>query len=284
MSEANLSTKAMLSTMIISRYRAKGRSKEVDKRVTEHFQTKRKAGSTQIDLLDPKAIKETQNTAYHISKHYHSMTLPWDEGRRILPSALYEQFKAGHEERVEAFNMAVDRFVIEYPALLRAAKDELGDELFNMMEFPRITEIRCKFGITLSFSPVPVAGDFRVTLSNEEMGRIQEEMNERNKALLAHSMHDAWARLYNVLFDMSERINKPQFRDSIVTNIQAITDILPELNLSNDADLERIRTEVVDKLCRYTPKELRNDHNKRGEVSSSVDEIMTGMRRLRTDL
>ncbi len=279
-----LSERAVLTTMIVSRYRAKGRSKEVDTRVTNYLQTKRKAGSTQIDLLDPKSIKKTQAAAYQVSKWYKSMTLPWDERSRILPSALHDRFIAGHNSRLESFRTAVDAFIIVYPQLLRTAQDELGYELYELMEFPNITEIRGKFGVNLSFNPVPVAGDFRIKLSNDELEKLREELNERNKATLARSMHDAWRRLHKVVEDMTEKIYKPKFRDTIVGNIKNLTDILPELNLAEDQELNNMREQVLKKLCRYTAEQLRSDEEKRNEVAGAATEIMGSMRRLRMDL
>jgi hypothetical protein len=280
----SLSQRAVLVTLIVSRYRAKGRSKVVDKKVTDHLKTKRKAGSTQIDLLDPKSIKATQNAAYQISKHYKRYTLPWDERSRILPAALQEKFRLGYEERTNHFLNKADEFVIAYPNLLRKAQDELGDELFSLMEFPLITEIRQKFGVQLSYSPVPVAEDFRVSLSNDELDRIRTELDERNKATIQRSMHDAWRRLHLVVQEMTEKINKPTFRNTMISNITDLANILPDLNLADDQELDGIRVEVLDRLCRYTPEQLRNDDDKRKEVAAAAGQIIGSMRRLRVDL
>ena len=280
----SLSSRAVLTNMIISRWRAKGRHKDVDQKVTNFLETKRKAGSTQIDLLDPKSIKETQNAAYNLSKWYKSMTLPWDENSRILPAALHSRFKEGYETRMEAFSKTVDAFISIYPQLLREARLDLGEELYGIMEFPPITQIRSKFGVHLSYLPVPVAGDFRITLSDEEMGKLRTELDERNKAMLARSMHDAWVRLHDVVVDMVDRLNKPKFRDTIIGNIRNLTDILPELNLAGDEDLNKVRDEIVEKLCRYTPEQLRDNEGRREEVAEAAGKILSGMRRLRIDL
>lgn len=284
MSNVNLSKKAVLVTMIVSQYLAKGRSKEVDAKVTAHLKTKRKAGSTQIDLLDPKEVAHTKRAAYNIRKHFNRMTLPWDEKSRILPSALYDQFQEKHKILVREFSNRVDEFAIAFPSLLRKAENELGEELYNLMEFPAITEIRSKFGVMLSYNPVPVSGDFRITLSNDEIDNIRQELDERNKAMLSRSMHDAWRRLHTVVQEMTEKINKPTFRDSIVGNITDLVNILPGLNLGEDTELDRVREEVIERLCRYTPSELRNNSSKRSEIEIAAREIVGSMRKLRTDL
>jgi len=283
-SSADLSQRAVLVQMVISRYRAKGRHKEVDQNITNFLGTKRKAGSMQINLLDPEAIKETQNSAYNLSKWYKAMTLPWDENYRILPSALYDRFTEGYKIRLEADYKATDAFISIYPQLLREARLDLGEELYGIMEFPPITQIRSKFGVHLSYLPVPVAGDFRITLSENEMEKLRNELDERNKAMLARSMHDAWVRLHDVVVDMVDRLNKPKFRDTIIGNIRNLTDILPELNLAGDEDLNKVRDEIVEKLCRYTPEQLRDNEGRREEVAEAAGKILSGMRRLRIDL
>lgn len=281
---SNLNQKAVLVNMTISRYRAKARHKDVDQQVTEFLKTKRKAGSTQIDLLDPKSVLPTQNAAYELSKHYRTMTLPWDENTRILPTALQARFREGYEAKLYNFNNASDAFIVAYPSLIRDARNDLGDELYEKLEFPPITQIRSKFGVNLSFMPVPVSSDFRVTLSNDEMERMRTELDERNQAMLARSMHDAWKRMHDVVIDMVDRLNKPKFRDSIIGNIRELTDILPELNLADDPDLNLFQQDIVDRLCKYSPSQLREDEEKRIEVSEAAGKILSGMRRLRIDL
>jgi hypothetical protein len=280
----SLSERAMLTSLLIYRYRAKGHSKEIDSRVTKALKTKRKAGSTTIDLLAPKSLSATQNAAYHLSKNYLHYTLPWDENHRILPSALYPAFMDKHNDLTRIFDMASDEFVVIYPELLQQAKEELGDEIFNLMKLPTVAEIRSRFDVKLSFAPMPHAGDFRIQLSNDELDMIKSEMQEREKAMLARSMNVAWKRLHDAIADMVERLNKPKFHKTVVENIRAITDVLPELNLANDPELDQMRDQVIEKLCQYTPQQLRENETIRQEIAQEASRIAGSIRLLRLDL
>jgi hypothetical protein len=279
-----LSQRAMLTSLLIYRYRAKGHSKEIDSRVTKALNTRRKAGSTQIDLLAPKSLKPTQNAAYHMSKNYLHYTLPWDENHRILPSALYPAFMERHNDLTRIFDMASDDFVLLYPELLQQAKDDLGNEIYQLMKFPSVSDIRSRFDIKLSFAPIPDAGDFRIQLSNDELDMIRQEMREREKAQLARSMHFAWKKLHDAIVDMVERLAKPKFHNTVVENIKAITDVLPELNLANDPQLNEMRDQVIEKLCHYTPQQLRENVNIREDIARQAACIAGSIRLLRLDL
>jgi hypothetical protein len=83
---------------------------------------------------------------------------------------------------------------------------------------------------------------------------------------------------------MTEKINKPTFRNTMISNITDLANILPDLNLADDQELDGIRVEVLDRLCRYTPEQLRNDDDKRKEVAAAAGQIIGSMRRLRVDL
>lgn len=279
-----LSERAMLTSLLIYRYRAQGHSKEIDSRVTQALQTKRKAGSTRIDLLDPKSLRATQTAAYNLSKNYLRYTLPWDEKTRILPSALYQPFMEKHNDLTRVYDMASDEFVGIYPDLLWQAQNDLGDEICNLMKFPSVLEIRSKFDVRLSFQPVPTVGDFRVQMSNDELDMIKSEMQEREKAQLARSMNFAWKRLHDAIADMVDRLSKPRFHNTVVENIRAITDVLPELNLAGDPELDRMRDIVIEKLCRYSPQHLRDNEAARSEIAQEATRIAGNIRILRLDL
>ena len=47
------------------------------------------------------------------------------------------------------------------------------------------------------------------------------------------------------------------FRDSLINNLCDLCDLLPKLNITGDKNLDNMRKEIEQQLCRYMPENLR---------------------------
>jgi len=63
------------------------------------------------------------------------------------------------------------------------AKVRLGG-LFRSEDYPRVEELRSKFSFETKVMPLPDAGDFRVTLGDEEKERIKRQITAAVEASL----------------------------------------------------------------------------------------------------
>jgi hypothetical protein len=151
--------------------------------------------------------------------------------------------------------------------------------MFKADDYPTITEIQDRFRVQHEISPVPESGDFRLDLGEAEVQRIQAEMENNMKLRLASAMSKAWQRLYGVIEDMVERMEKSKKpRDTIITNISELCGILPHLNLGDDANLEKMRREVEKRLCGFDPKAIRENPKVRKEAKETAQDIMDKMK------
>ena len=134
---------------------------------------------------------------------------------------------------------------------------------------------------------MPEAGDFRVALGNEEKDRIKRQITAAVEASLQVGTRELWFRLYEAVQHMAERLSaykvtdqgvEHPFRDTVVTNLVKLVDVLPKLNITNDAELERLAEQVRASLL-VDPNSLRKSESARAEtakVAAAIAQHMAG--------
>src|ERR1039458_897454 len=88
---------------------------------------------------------------------------------------------------------------------------------------------------------MPVGEDFRVNLSEEEQARIAQDIDRNSREKLQNGMQDLWVRLHKVVAKMAGTLSDPEkgFHKTLVTNIEDLVEILPQLNITGDATRSR---------------------------------------------
>ena len=133
--------------------------------------------------------------------------------------------------------------------------------------------------------PLPDAGDFRVTLGDEEKERIKKQITAAVEASLQVASRDLWQRLYEAVSHLAERLHAYKvteegvthpFRDSVVTNLVKLVDVLPKLNVTGDPELERLASQVRASLL-VDPQELRTSESVRSETAKNAAAIAQRM-------
>jgi hypothetical protein len=133
--------------------------------------------------------------------------------------------------------------------------------------------------------PLPDAGDFRVSLGEEETKRIQRQITATVEASLTVATRELWQRLYEAVSHMAERLGaykvsdegvEHPFRDTVVTNLVRLVQVLPKLNVTGDPELERL-TEEVRRSLLVDPKELRKSEVSRNETARAAAAIAQQM-------
>ena len=274
-----LKQKAMLARLTITQFSASRNDKTATDSVKEKFQTGNDAGRYQKALIAKGAIKAVSSAANEARIFHYAQTLPWkDDGARILPAANYLQYSEGMRQKKAAFLAAVQKFVASYPDLIEEAKTRLAG-LFNASEYPDVTAIDEKYSFDVQIDPLPQAADFRVDLNSAEVEAIRKEIEARTDQATKAATLDLWKRLNDAVESMSERLNNPKaiFHDSLVGNIDTITEIIPRLNLAEDPALDRIAKEAKTKLTAKTPKQLRENINDRKETAKAADDLLATM-------
>lgn len=247
--------------------------------VTEQAHADQDAARVNKHLVPKETLKPIITAAGAVRTHFYAKTLPWkDNGDRLLTRKMYTKFIEEHSKLVAEFDKAVDDFITHsYLKARDQAEFRMGD-LFNPADYPSSSSLRSKFYITLDIDAVTELNDFRVQLDNKELEHIKAQMTRAVEARVGKAMADVWQRLADTVKHFGSKMADDEiFRDSTVRNLEEIVDLLPDLNITNDPNLEAVRQDIKNSLVGYEPKELRKDKAVRATVASEAQRIMDTM-------
>jgi hypothetical protein len=275
----NLTETAMLVRLSVSQWTARRYDKKVSEKAAKDFKAEKDSGRYNKLLVAEAAIKTIQVIVNEARAYHYTNTLPWgDDDSRLLTAANYMKytrkmsgFQSRFEKEVLAFNAA-------YPTLIEESKQRLG-KMFKESDYPQAKDILSRFGWSIDINPLPDARDFRVSLGEGQVESIREEIERRTFKAQGVAMTDCWERLYGVVKHMATKLNEkdPIFRDTLITNIADLVELLPALNFADDSNLERMRKEVEATLCSYSPNTLREDDAVKAEAAKAAEEVMKKM-------
>jgi len=273
---STIADKAMLINLSISVWTARKHDKRADKTVNDAFNATDSGRFSKV-LIAEEAIKAVQATATTARTFHYTHTLPWlDDGWRLLPAKEFPEYSAEVRRLDAAFELSVDTFKANYDALVQDAKLRLNG-LFNPADYPK--SISAKFGFETNIRPVPVAGDFRVSLRSDETEAIQAAIEQRTQAALAAAHADLYRRLAEAIGHFADKMDTQNaiFRDSIIENLRELCELLPRLDITNDPTLNKIRREVEGKLLIHAPGDLRQNEAERASAGRDAAEILKAM-------
>jgi hypothetical protein len=275
-----ITEKAMLAAVHISIWTAVKHDRKVSRDVADQHGAHQGAGRYNKQLLrGADKLDVLRALAGQIRQYFYKITLPWsDEGFRLLPSNFYFELMARMREFEASFEQAVEGFLSVYPQYIEQVRPELNG-LFREEDYPSVDKLRSKFGIKLEVLPIPSGADFRVQLSAEEQARVSREIDANVRESLTRGTEDLWKRLREVVAHMVDRLNEPEsrFHGSLVTNIADLVEILPKLNVSGDAELNRFAEQIKDRLCNYSAQELKKNELLRAVTASDASSIVAEM-------
>lgn len=277
----SISQKAMLAGVAISAWSARKLDRKVTDDTNRAHHAAADAGRYNKALLAPAALADIVAISGRARTEHYARTLPWsDKGPRILLNVGYADFAKIMRGLQGEFDDAADRFCAGYADMVDAARVRLNG-MFDPTDYPDAAEIRARFRFKTQIWPMPDAGDFRVELSQGESERIKAEIQAEFDASIQMAMRDVFSRIADVTGKMAESLpaytpgqRTGVFRDSLVENVRELVALLPSLNITGDATLERIGKRMQAELCRYDPDALRDDAAVRKETADAATSIL----------
>ena len=283
--EPTLSTRAMLCSLSISQWSASKHDRQASEEIAAHHGAQPDVGRYNKLLIPKETLAELHRIASEARREHYFMTLPWDDnGYRVLPAAVYREHADKLRECSRQFMAAVEVFAAQFDQLVIESRSRLGG-LFRAEDYPTSREIRDKFGFETKVMPLPDADDFRVSLGDEERDRIKRQITASVEASLTVASRELWQRMYEAVSHMAERLSayktteqgvEHPFRDSIVTNLVKLVDVMPRLNVTGDPELERLTDQVHASLL-VDPAELRKSESVRADTAIKAARIAQQM-------
>ena len=282
-----LAHKAVLANLSISSWGVRRKEDEVADEVLKSKDATKESGLFTKRLLNKKAMKAIRAVRHSARAYHHMHTAPWmNDGTRILPTALYADYSAQMGKYRDEFDEAVKEFIKLYPTYIEQSRKELG-KLFREADYPSAASLKARFAFDIIICNCPDSSDFRANLSDDDLKQIKSDWDRRVNGQMDVVVKDVGERLAEVVQHMVDRLKayKPGdkkknkkaeglFRDSLVTNIRELADLLPAFNMGDDPKLAAIHKAVIEKLCKEDAEVLREDDNVRKVVAKSANDIL----------
>jgi hypothetical protein len=201
----------------------------------------------------------------------------WDNGRRILPNALNETVSRNLGEYKSRFFDRVDDLRAALPAAIDAARTENPD-LFNETDYGSIDDIIERYTFSVEYDLIPDANDIRVDASKEFVDSLRAEVQGRSDRKLKEVTDKATATIISVAGHFAERceVFDPEnkgaspFRNSTVNKVRDLIGVLPALNISGDARIEKARQDLIGVIGNKSAKEFREDDEVREDAAAKA--------------
>jgi hypothetical protein len=223
-------------------------------------------------LIDP--IVQVENEARGFLYNY---TLPWNKGSHLLPSTKYMTFAMQMRKYETAFYQAVTAFLSNFANVITEAQASQG-KLFDVTEYPDMSELREQFSMRVRYFPIADSGDFRLQVEREVMDDIKKEVEQSIKESLTECMQEPYRRLYEAVARIHTQCAKADSRiyDSLMENLDHLLDVLPELNFTGDKKLDELLEQCRETISVH-PETLRTDPTIKATVADKAKSILEQM-------
>ena len=273
-----LASSAMLVEVNISHWAGRKKDKRASIDVTASNHADSGVASVNKKLLANSDTLKAIQTHVTATRNMHTnMTMPWsNSGLRLLPTAQYFKYSQAMSQMQNEFDKLVSEFLQSYNDEVVDVQLKLGD-LFSHDDYPSVETLERKFAFRTNYMPLPDAGDFRVDIGNAALNEVKQTYADFYTKQYNTAMNDVWTRLHKVLANMSDRLDygskedKKLFRDSLVSNVTDMIELLRVCNVTNSAQMSAMANRLEDAMSGVTADGLREDDTFRADVKHAVD-------------
>ena len=278
----SISSSALLVELNISVWPASKLDRDVTDKVNTDASAVKGASQTKKNLFAGTSLrKDISDFAARVRLYHNKHTLPWaDKGERMLPTALFMDYKQTINGFEQTFNMMCTNFFVEYPRLVIDAPNNLGS-MYKAEDYPEIEEVRMKFGFRRAVKPIPESGDFRLDIPAYDLAEMKNDYEKQYSNKLAEAMREPWERLHKMLVGMSEKLtdiegddSKKRYHDTLISNPIELCGLLTKLNVTNDPKLEEARRQLELTMLGADIESIKEDADSRSALKSKVDAIL----------
>lgn len=283
----DITSKALLATLSVRMWAGDVTDKRVSNEVAVNENAANDAGRYTKRLIGKQWIAPLQSIASAARAVHYGMTLPWsDQGARMLPAALFDDYGTKMAELCRRFDDTAQDFLRQYPAIRAAAQIRLGT-MFKDADFPTEARVREMFSCNVRYEPIPAA-DFRVKLSADQVKALEAEYLKAADDRVSEAMASLWQRTYDAVKHLADKLNgygvkadgagrAAFFKNSTIENLQELAGLLPAMNLTADGRLDTLAREIMDQLGAHDADALREDETLRKTTADSAATIMSKM-------
>lgn len=276
-----LSERAMLVSISISSWSGKAVDREITEEVSEkHNADLRDAGIYSKQLISKRALRPVLSKVALTRQTHHALTLPWDDGSRILAASGYLHYTKCMRDNRLAVEAAAKELTKGFKAHVEEAKTRLGS-MFNAADYPSADDVLKKYAIDVEIKPIPEAGDFRTKLSEATVKAVTKDIERRTEERVKRAVSDVFERIVDVTTKMAEKLHnyeggegqKGAFRDSLIFNVVELGQLMPNLNITGDKRLDDLSKELLKTCGNASPELLRSDAKLRKQTAIAAEKL-----------
>ena len=242
-------------------------------RQTADDQNAEKASVSVTKSLIPKnnpQLKALVRQMSAVSNLFRFMTGPWDENFRIISAKKYGKLREALDAHLMTVEELKDDLRQALPTILADAPRHLGN-MYDENQYPDIDTIIDAFRITIDTEVIPDRSKhILVGLDDDRVEKLISDANskdnQRAKELHTHThgvVSDALTNMISSLENFGDGIENSNrtktFRDTLVSNMADVADVLKGLNISNDPALDKLADDIIDNLTSASAPILRGD-------------------------
>ena len=276
----SISTAAMLVELSIGTWTGRKLDKRASQDVTASNHADKGVANVHKKLLgDCAELDAVQKFTANARNVHYACTMPWsDTGLRLLPTTQYFKYHQEMTALQNEYQRLVQAFLDAYSWEIQNSQLKLG-ALFNADEYPTADSLTSKFRFKMNYMPLPDAGDWRVNIGNETESALRSQYEGYYATQLQAAMGDVWRRAHDALTKMSERLDyaddmtRKVFRDSLVSNVTDIIELLGACNVTGDPVMMAAQRDLDEAMRGITPDALREDPYLRAETRRKVNEV-----------
>jgi len=276
----SISTAAMLVELSIGTWTGRKLDKKASQDVTSQNNADKGVANVHKKLLgDCAELDAVQKFTANSRNVHYAMTMPWsDTGLRLLPTTQYFKYTQEMTSLQNEYQRLVQVFLDAYSWEIQNSQLKLG-ALFNSDEYPTADSLTSKFRFRTNYMPLPDVGDWRVSIGNETEQALRSQYEGYYAKQLQAAMGDVWKRAHEALTKMSDKLDyaddmsKKTFRDSLVSNVTDMIELLGACNVTNDPVMSAAQRDLDEAMRGITADALREDPYLRAETRRKVNEV-----------
>lgn len=204
-------------------------------------------------------------------------TLRWpDDGLDLLPTAKHIWFTGEiGKRRMEREKLIAEHFMAGFDGWVEWAKNE-HNGAFDPTLYDK-DKVSADFSFDITYRPVPASSQFEASVRHL-IGDSAQQLDEAVRAASEEARLDLWKRFRAPIEAMVERLKNPEnkFKDTLVTNVQDIVEVLPTLNITGDTALDQLVADAK-KLTEVAPDLLRHNKRIRSETAAQAEAMLKKM-------
>jgi hypothetical protein len=284
----SLATAGLLVSVEVNVWSATKQDRAISNEVTTAKKADSNAGRFVKNLLannvDHKNLLNYRQTIYNwmVRKTY-----PWNKSQDYLPHVSLPSFMQEFHAHKAEFNRLLDEFCNNYTTTVSNMAFAQGD-MFNRNDYPDVSEVRSKFGVTLYTSEIPV-GDYRCAIAQDLADDLNNHYNQQAQSIVQTILNDQVERLVDVMESLSHccgvdeyqgkdgetKQKKRKIYEGTVEKAKEYCRVYKDFNLTNDSKLSAAIDQLDVALRGINADMLRDSDAARSQVKDEMDEILS---------